>query len=318
VATNLPDRGYYDWIVPEWASSGTLSLSANFKTNTGAAISSASSTAGNAVFPANPCVINPPRLANLSTRGKVLTGSDVMIGGFAVSGSVPKTVVIRAVGPSLANFGVQGAMTDPQLQLVRSSDNATIATNDDWPSTSNLSALLATGLQPIHAKEAALYITLNPGLYTAIVSGVGGNTGVGLVEVYEIDHPDVNLINISTRGKVLTGSDVMIGGFVVTGNGPQQVLIRAIGPSLTQFGVAGALPDPTIQLVRISDNAVIASNDNWQAGGNAAAITASGHAPSDPLEAAILITLQPGAYTAVVSGVNNSTGVGLIEVYTVP
>ena len=317
VAPALPDRGYYDWILPEWAASGTLTLSATFKQNNGSTISTVPNNSGNAVAPALPGVINPPRLANLSTRGKVLTGSDVMIGGFAVSGAVPKTVVIRAVGPSLTNYGVQGALTDPQIQLVRSSDNATIATNDDWPATANLSALLATGLQPVHAKEAALYMTLSPGLYTAIVSGVGGATGVGLVEVYEIDRPDVNLINISTRGKVLTGSDVMIGGFVVTGSAAQQVLIRAIGPSLTQFGVAGALPDPTMQLVRISDSAVLATNDNWQSS-NAAAITASGHAPSNPLESAILITLQPGAYTAVVSGVNGATGVGLVEVYTVP
>ena len=161
-------------------------------------------------------------------------------------------------------------------------------------------------------------MALNPGAYTAIVSGVGNTTGVGLVEVYEIDHPEVNLINISTRGQVGTGFNVMIGGFIVNGSGPQQVVIRAIGPSLTNFGVTGALADPTMSLVRISDNATIATNDNWQQAANAAAIQSAGFAPSNPLESAILITLQPGAYTAVVTGVNNGTGVGLVEVYTVP
>jgi len=160
--------------------------------------------------------------------------------------------------------------------------------------------------------------TLPPGAYTAVVSGVNNGTGVGLVEVYEIDHPEVSLINISTRGQVQTGFNVMIGGFVVTGTGPQQVVIRGIGPSLANFGVAGSLPDPTIDLVRISDNTVIATNDNWQQAANAGTISSLGFAPSNPLESAILITLQPGAYTAVVTGKNGTTGVGLVEVYTVP
>ena len=159
--------------------------------------------------------------------------------------------------------------------------------------------------------------TLPPGPYTAVVSGVGGVTGVGLVEVYEVDQPDTPLINISTRGLVGTNFDVMIGGFVVQGSGSQTVAIRAIGPSLTQFGITGALANPTMQLVRISDNTVIATNDDWQTAANAAQLQSAGFAPGNPLESAILMTLQPGAYTAVVSGVGGTSGVGLVEVYKV-
>jgi photosystem II stability/assembly factor-like uncharacterized protein len=259
----------------------------------------------------------PPRLANISTRGQVQTGFDVMIGGFVISGSAPKTVVIRAIGPSLATFGVTGALANPTLQLVRSSDNATIATNDDWGTAANAAQITASGFAPSHPQESAMYLTLQPGAYTAIVSGVGNTSGVGLVEVYEVDHPEVALINISTRGKVQTGFDVMIGGFVVLGDGPQTVVIRAIGPSLANFGVNGALANPTMQLIRISDNATIATNDDWGSASNAALIQSSGFAPSNALESAILISLQPGAYTAIVSGVQNGTGVGLVEVYTV-
>ena len=260
---------------------------------------------------------NPPRLANISTRGQVQTGFNVMIGGFVISGATPKTVVIRAIGPSLANFGVPGTLSNPTMDLVRISDNATIASNDNWGTTANVSLLQAAGLAPSNPFESALYITLLPGPYTAIVSGVGGATGVGLVEVYEIDQPDTPLINISTRGRVETADNVMIGGFVIQGSGPETVLIRAIGPSLANFGVSGALANPTMTLVRISDSATLASNDDWQSASNLAQITATGLAPTNPLESAILMTLQPGAYTAIVSGVGGGTGVGLVEVYKI-
>jgi hypothetical protein len=326
VASNLPDRGNYDWIVPEWAATGTMTLQANFKNSSGATTgitptTTTSNANGTAVFPAGSGAINPPRLLNISTRGQVLTNFDVMIGGFVISGPAPKTVVVRAIGPSLVNFGINNYLPNPQLQLVRSSDQVTLASNDDWGSAPNIGSLIASGFAPSHSRESAILITLNPGAYTAIVSGVSdvqGVTGVGLVEVYEVDRPDVNMINISTRGKVLTGFDVMIGGFVVTGSGPQQLIVRAIGPSLTNFGVSGALADPQLQLVRQSDQTVIGSNDNWGNAPNAATIQSSGFAPSHPLESAILMTLNPGAYTAIVTGVNNGTGVGLVEVYTVP
>ena len=257
------------------------------------------------------------RLINISTRGQVQTGFDVMIGGFVISGSVNKTLVIRAIGPSLVNYGVAGALANPQLQLVRSSDQAVIASNDDWGSASNAATVQASGFAPSNPLESAIYIQLQPGAYTAIVSGVGGGTGVGLVEVYEVDAPSTQLINISTRGKVLTGFDVMIGGFVVSGSAPKTLVVRAIGPSLANYGVAGSLQNPQLQLVRSSDQVVIATNDDWGSDPNAATLQSSGFAPSNPLESAIYISLQPGAYTAIVSGVSNGTGVGLVEVYTV-
>jgi hypothetical protein len=138
------------------------------------------------------------------------------------------------------------------------------------------------------------------------------------VAVYEVDTPNVPLVNISTRGRVLTGNDVMIGGFVITGSVPQTVVITATGPSLSAFGITQPLPDPTLQLVRSSDQAVLATNDNWQNASNALQIQQAGFAPSHFLESAIMVTLPPGAYTAIVSGVNGSTGVGIVAVYAVP
>ena len=256
-----------------------------------------------------------PRLVNISTRGQVQTGFDVMIGGFVLSGNVPKTVVIRAIGPSLANYGVAGALANPTVQLVRLSDNTVVATNDDWGTDPSATQIADLGLAPAHPLESALFVSLVPGAYTAIVSGVGGATGVGLIEVYEVGMPEVQLINISTRGKVQTGFDVMIGGFVILGEAPQKVLIRAIGPSLANYGVSGALANPTMQLVRIADSALLAANDDWQTASNAGEIVATSLAPLHPYESAILITLAPGAYTAIVSGVGGATGVGLVEVY---
>jgi uncharacterized delta-60 repeat protein len=259
-----------------------------------------------------------PRLANISTRGQVQTGFDVMIGGFVLgSQATSKTVMIRAIGPSLAKYGVAGAIANPKLQIVRQSDQVVIAENDDWVASADAAAIDSSGVAPSDMLEAAIRITLAPGSYTAIVSGINGASGVGLVEVYELDHPDVPLVNISTRGKVMTGFDVMIGGFIIQGTGSQTVIIRAIGPSLANYGVAGALADPTLQLVRLSDGATIAFNNDWGTAANAAQIQSSGFAPSNPYESAILITLDPGAYTAIVSGLNGGIGVGLIEVYKV-
>jgi hypothetical protein len=158
-------------------------------------------------------------------------------------------------------------------------------------------------------------MTLAPGAYTAIVSGVNGGTGVGIVEVYEVDTPTAPLVGISTRGQVLTGNDVMIGGFIIQGNATQQVVVRARGPSLAAAGIANALQNPTLTLVRSSDGVVIATNDDWQQASNAAQVSASGFAPSDPRESVILINLAPGAYTAIVSGVGG-TGVGIFEVFS--
>jgi hypothetical protein len=258
-----------------------------------------------------PALTNPPRLANISTRMQVLTGSDVMIGGFVIGGSAPKTVVVRARGPSLTAAGVPGALANPQLQLF--SGSTQIAVSDNWATAANAADLTASGFAPAEADEAAILVTLNPGAYTAIVSGVGGTTGVAIVEVFEVDAVTVPLINIATRGKVLTGADVMIGGFIIQGSSPQAVVVRARGPSLTLVGVPGALANPQLQLFSGANR--IAFNDNWAEAANAADITASGFAPSEPLESAILVTLQPGAYTAIVTGVGGTTGVAIVEVF---
>ena len=201
---------------------------------------------------------------------------------------------------------------------MRSSDQSVIATNDDWQSDANASLLQASGFAPSNSREAGLYLTLAPGAYTAIVSGAGNTTGVSVVGVFEVDHPEIPLVNISTRGLVQTGGNVMIGGFIIQGSGPQKVAITATGPSLAPFGISNFLANPQISIVRSSDQAVIATNDNWQTDPNAAQLQASGFAPGNALEPGILTTLQPGAYTVIVSGVGNTTGVAVIGVFVAP
>jgi hypothetical protein len=249
---------------------------------------------------------------------KVLTGDNVMIAGFIIGGTAAKTVAIIATGPSLAGAGIVNPLADPTLTLVRSSDQTVVATNDDWQSAANAAQLQATGFAPSDARESAILATLAPGAYTAIVSGARGATGVGLVAVQEVDHPEAPLTGVSTRGQVLTGDDVMIGGFVVQGSTARKVAIVATGPSLSKSGIAAPLANPTLTLVRSADQAVIAVNDDWQSAANAAQLQAAGFAPSDPSESAILATLEPGAYTAIVSGANGGTGVAIVAIYTVP
>jgi T5SS/PEP-CTERM-associated repeat protein/autotransporter-associated beta strand protein len=262
-------------------------------------------------------VVNPPRMSNISTRMQVLTGDDVLIGGFVIGGTKVKRVAIVATGPSLAAFGIANALANPTLRLVRSSDQVVLETNDDWQAASNSSELTAAGFAPSNALESAILADLMPGAYTAIVEGAGGLTGVAVIGVYEVLGPDVPLINISTRGRVLTGNDVMIGGFVIAGNGPQTLAIVATGPSLSAFGITAALANPRITLVRSSDQAVLATNDDWQADANAAQLDAAGFAPTNALESGLYVTLPPGAYTVIVEGVEGGTGVAVVGVYKV-
>jgi len=252
-------------------------------------------------------------LANISTRALVQTGNHVLIGGFAISGSGPKKVLIRAIGPTLANFSVPNPLQDPMLSL--HDTTMEIANNDNWQTDPNASQIPAN-LQPTDPRESAILTMLQPGLYTAIVSGKGGTSGVALVEVYDMDSSNaVTLTNLSTRGVVQTGDFVMIGGFVTAGapGSSTQVLIRAIGPSLTQFGISDALADPTVRLFN-ANGVVIGSNDNWK-DTQQAEIQATGNPPTNDLESAILITLPPGGYTAIVTGKNGGIGVGLVEVF---
>jgi hypothetical protein len=249
------------------------------------------------------------QLLNISTRLNVLTGDQVLIGGFIITGTTPKKVIVRAIGPSLAAFGVMGSLADPILELHM--PDSSVVTNDNWRSTQE-QEIIDSNLAPTDDLESAIIATLPPGGYTAIVSGNNGGTGVGLVEAYDLDSAAGSLANISTRGFVDTGDNVMIGGFIV-GSADATVLVRAIGPSLTAFGVPGALQDPTLEL-HDSDGNTLTSNDDWKAT-QQAEIEATGLAPSDDRESAILATLPPGGYTAIVRGALDTTGVGLVEVY---
>lgn len=263
-----------------------------------------------------------PRLVNISTRAQVLTGDRVMIGGFVIGGSSPKTVVVRARGPSMAAQRVPNLLANPRLDLYVG--QTIIASNDDWQTAVNASAIAASGFAPEHSLESAILVTLNPGPYTAIVEGVGGTTGSGIVEVFEVDHPEISLVNIATRAHVGTGNDVMIGGFIIQGDGPQTVVVRARGPSLASQGVPNTLADPFLQIFRSSTGGQVAVNDDWMQMGNWAQLQASGFAPSNQKEAAILITLTPGAYTAIVTsgsgpfgtpGAGTGTGIAIVEVF---
>jgi hypothetical protein len=254
------------------------------------------------------------QLLNISTRMQVLTGDNVLIGGFILTGSDAKKVIVRGIGPSLTSFGVPGALQDPFLEL-HDINGAIIATNDNWRDTQE-SEIEATGLAPTDNRESAIVMTLaSDSNYTAILRGTNDTTGVGLVEVYDLDQTaNSKLANISTRGFVDTGDNVMIGGFI-SGNGVAKVIVRAIGPSLTSFGVPGALQDPTLEL-HDGTGAIIATNDNWR-DTQESEIEATGLAPTDDRESAIVATITPGNYTAIVRGNNDTTGVALVEVYNI-
>ncbi len=250
---------------------------------------------------------------NISTRLRVQTGENVMIGGFIITGQAPKKVIVRAIGPSLQQAGVNDALADPVVE-VRAGNGALIRSNDNWRDDQQ-AEIEATGIPPRDNLESAIVATLAPGNYTAIVSGKNGTAGVGLVEVYDLDAgADARLVNLSTRGFVQTGSDVMIGGFILgNSNESARIVLRAIGPSLAQAGISGALADPTLQLVNGNGDAV-AFNNNWR-DTQQAELQATTIPPSNELESAVVATIPPGAYTAVVAGNGGQTGVALVELY---
>ncbi len=252
------------------------------------------------------------RLYNVSTLGHVGTGADVLIGGFTIGGGTPKTVLITGVGPRLADLGVGGTLTDPVLDLY-AAGTTLLATNDEWGSAPNAAEIAASGMAPFYAVESALLVTLSPGGYTAVLSGKSGGTGMGQVNVTEIDHPGTPLTNLSARGFVGNGDSIMTGGFLVAGATPKNVLIRAAGPSLQPFFPSSYLADPTLTL--FSGATPIASNDNWGSASNAAAVAATFKAPAAAAEPAILIRLAPGLYTVQLSGSGSGTGISLLEVF---
>jgi predicted Zn-dependent protease len=287
-----------------------------------------------------PITTNPDTtLVNISTRGVAGSGGAVLIAGLIIGGNTPKQVLVRAAGPALGDFNVPGVLSDPELTLYDSGGKV-VARNDNWGSDGNSSTLAATFSRlgafqfKANSRDAALLVSLPPGNYTAHVSGVSGTTGVALVEAYDAD-PDAatartrRLLNIATRGQVGTGDNVLIAGLIVTGPGPRTFLIRGVGPTLGRapYNVSGALSDPLLQLYQ--GETLLRENDDWDSPSNAqaalrAAATKVGafslleeRPANSGLDAAMLVTLQPGTYTAKLSGFENVTGIGLIEVYEV-
>ncbi|HEV3409596.1 MAG TPA: hypothetical protein VG095_04845, partial [Chthoniobacterales bacterium] len=251
-------------------------------------------------------------LGNISVRLKVEDGDRLMVGGFIITGTEAKRVIVRAIGPSLLAAGLSQTLADPQIDL-RDVNGSSVARNANWRET-QASELLAAGLAPGSEVEPALVQTLGPGAYTAQVTAEAGGSGVGVLEIYEADQTSASrLANISTRGVVGSGDEVMIGGFIARGPGRVRVLVRAIGPSLAQHGISGALADPSIE-IRDSNSALIATNADW-ADTEEAEIQATSLAPANAQEAAAIITVAPGAYTVIVRGSGGTTGIGLIEVY---
>jgi hypothetical protein len=266
----------------------------------------------------------PDQLANISTRLEVGTGDEVPIAGFIVAAPSPQTskrVVIRAIGSCM---GIVGGLANPTLEL-HDGTGAVIAANDDWRSTQigglltgdQSGAIQGTGLTPANSNESAILVDLPSGNYTVVMRGAGNTKGIGLVEVYDLDPKGTaRLVNISTRGLVGTGDKVMIGGTIVQGLNAQRIMIRANGPSLRAAGITTAIADPTLEL-HDGNGAIIATNDNWRSD-NETEIARTGLAPSQDSEAAILATVLPGNYTAIVQGKNGSAGVSLVEFYHLP
>ena len=271
--------------------------------------------------PNNPAsVTRTGKDVDISTRLRVETGQHLGIAGFIITGSTSKKVIVRTLGPTLEQFGVLDVLQDPAISLFDSSNNL-IASNDNWMTTQQAD-IQASGYAPGDSREPAIVRTLAPGAYTAVVSGINGTSGAVLLEVHDLDPSSGSLItNMSTRGVVETNANVMIGGFIVgaglgtNGDGSSEVLIRALGPELTGFGISDALQDPTMELHDGNGNLLLA-NDNWK-DSQQAAIQATGLAPGDNREPAILTTLIQGNWTAIVRGKNNTTGVGLIELYRI-
>lgn len=250
--------------------------------------------------------VPPTSLANISTRLHVGTSDNVLIGGFIISGSEAKRLIVRGIGPSL---GMAGQLEDPKVEVFNSVGGL-IASNDDWEQAPNRQEVIDSGVPPAHPLESALVRSFDPGAYTAIVRGVNDSTGLGLVEIYALDRTaDATLANISTRGLVQAGDNVLIGGIIIVGPDPQRVLVRAIGPSLPK---PSRLADPHLELYD-GNGVLIAENDDWRTA--EAEVAPTGAQPSHDAESALVRTLPPAPYTAVVRGKNGATGIALVEVY---
>jgi hypothetical protein len=258
---------------------------------------------------------------NISVRSRVGTGNDVMISGFINTAGAAKKVIVRALGPSLQQANVPDALPDPVLEL-HAGDGSLITTNNNWKdnAAAQQQDIINNQLAPSNDLESVIVSTLPPGNYTTIIRGQNNTSGVGLLEVYDVDRTvSSRLANISGRASVQTGANVLISGFIVGNNiGAAKVVVRALGPSLAQAGVSNPLADPTLEL-RDNNGALVIGNDNWQDDPNQAAqISASGLALTRTQEAAVATSLAPGTYTAIVAGKNGGIGVGLVEIYNLP
>jgi peroxiredoxin len=297
----------------------------------------ATNAAGSATSAAATVTLDFAGLVNLSARASVGTGLNAVIPGIVIRGAKPKTLLIRATGPALAAFGVAGTLANP-IVTVFDSAGQPVLINDDWNSVPDVAALKAAATAqnafPLAegSRDAALLVTVPPGSYTVQVAGVGTGaavTGVALVEVYEIDAGPTTLVNLSCRARVGTGADILTAGFVVRGNAPRRLLIRGVGPTLGGFGVTGTLADPKLEIIAQGSSTPIATNDNWSTPVAPATATATelGNAfnsvgafglTANSKDAALIVTLPPGAYTAQVSGIANTTGIAIVEVYDLP
>ena len=258
-------------------------------------------------------------LRNLSTRAVIGTGQNVLIGGFIIQGTQPATIIVRGIGYSLRAAGITNPISDPTLTVYDRNQHV-VATNDDWITGANAQTIASFHLDPSNSIESALYLTLAPGRYTAVMESFSDSTqpamsGVGLIELYDLHLSSSRAGNISSRAQVLGGENVLIAGFIVGGTQSKQVVVRGIGPSLATSGIAQPLADPTLEL-RNAKGVLIQSNDNWQQHNpNAQTISDRGLAPTQPRESALLATVNSGRYTAIVRGVANDTGTALVEVY---
>lgn len=318
----------YQWtkdqqVIPG-ATSNTLLLQNVGPSDAGVYAVIAANTLGTAV--SNPATLTVASasartaMTNISTRSRVGTGDDVMIVGFIAGGASPKTLLIRASGPALGKFNLPGLLTDPVLDLHDASK--ILQTNDNWGEDSAQALTLLQGFQQAGAfswelgsKDSAMRVTLDPGAYTAIVRGKADTTGVSLVEVYELDGAtgSSRLVNLSTRSNVGTSDNVQIAGFIVSGSVPKRVVVRGSGPALKKYGVSGVLEDPTLSLHDV--DGVIAENDNWDASLRPEFQRLGiDNWETGSKDCALEVTLNPGAYTAIIRGKNDTTGVALVEV----
>lgn len=256
-----------------------------------------------------------PYIGNIHTRILAKTGDDVIVTEFVVQGTGTEYMILRGIGPTLGDLGVPGALQDPTMRLFDASGRV-LDSNDNWVDSPDKDEIVATGLAPAHDSESAIVHTFAPGLYTVVVRGVRRTTGVALPEVYRLSTSDETtaISGIGTRGRVSTGDHVIVSGVDILGTDRLPVLVRALGPSLADFGISRALADPALDLYD-ANGTLIASNDNWK-DTQQAEIEATGLAPDNDLESATILTAAPGAYTAVVRGVNDITGTGFVQFYS--